>query len=92
MAKSMKDFLENLRISNSPNMVLAIRGLPILFFIFASVPYGNADDTLYNRNPTVIEDTEIEISEPNPEPIKTDEVEGRFMEDNQVKTSYGFDR
>ena len=92
MAKSMKDFLENLRISNSPNMVLAIMGLLILFFLSASLPDAIADDTLYNRNPTVIEDTEIEISEPNPEPIKIDEVEGRFMDDNQVKTSYGFDR
>ena len=73
-------------------MVLAIRGLLIPFFFSASLPDAIADDTLYNRNPTVIEDTEIEISEPNPEPIKIDEVEGRFMDDNQVKTSYGFDR
>lgn len=72
-------------------MVLAIRGLFILIFVSASVPYGNADDTLYNRSPTVIEDNKIELLEPNPEPIETD-GEGRFINDNQVKTSYGFDR
>ena len=73
-------------------MVLAIRGLLILFFVSASLPDTIADDTLYSRNPTGIKDTGIEILEPNPEPIKIDEGEGRFINGNQVKTSYGFDR
>ena len=45
-----------------------------------------------NRNPAVIEDIEVEILEPNPESIKIDEVEGQFIDDNQVKINYEFDR
>ena len=51
-----------------------------------------ADDTLSNRNPAVIEDIEVEILEPNPESIKIDEVEGQFIDDNQAKINYEFDR
>ena len=50
------------------------------------------DDTVSNGNPSGIEDIGMKILELNPELIKTEEVEGRSIDDNQVKINNEFDR
>ena len=73
-------------------MVPDILGLRILFFVSASLPDAIAHDELPYTNPMGIEDIEMELLDLNDKPTKTDDPEGRFIDDNLVKMDHGLDR